>query len=120
VIEIDFDRLMDATQTVIQLKAGQTVSADDVADIQYAFGCERQHEDDAVEAYTKGYAHGVLAAGGADKARLMEQVDALKGRLAVERALNTHRDRLAALPADTQPGISALRGNETQGTRHDR
>jgi len=98
ITEIDFDRLMEATQTVIRLKAGAVLSAEDVADIQYAFECERQHEDDAVDAYSKGYSHGVLVAGGADKACLMETVEALKTQLAVANALNRYWQ--ATTPAD--------------------
>ena len=86
--EIDFDRLMDATQTVIQLKPGVTLSPEQVAEIQYAFDCERQHEDDAVDAFHNGYLHGLRTAAGADKAALIEKIDALQTSLATEKALS--------------------------------
>lgn len=102
-VEIDFDRLMDATQTVIQLKAGDVLTAEQVAEIHYAFDCERQHEDDAVDAYSKGYAHGVYAGAGADKAALMEKLETLETRLAVVKAMDRFWEK-AATSTDTRPG----------------
>lgn len=93
--EIDFDRYMDATQTVIQLKPGVTLTAEQVAEIQYAFDCERQHEDDAVDAFHNGYLHGLRKAAGADVAALLEKIDALNNALAVEKALSRYRESAA-------------------------
>lgn len=85
---IDFDRFMEATQTVITLKPGITLTPEQVTEIQYAFECERQHEDDAVDAFHKGYLHGLRTAAGAEMAALIEKIDGLRMALATEKALS--------------------------------
>lgn len=92
-IEIDFDRLMDATQEVLQLKPGMVLTADQVAEIHYAFDCARQDEEDAVDAFHRGYLHGRQEGAGADKAALMEKLSAAQTRLAVVKAMDRYLEK---------------------------
>lgn len=97
-VEIDFDRFMDGYQAVLQLKPGTVVTPEIVGEIQYAFECQRQGEEDTVDAFHRGYLHGLEKGAGSDKAALIEKLEELQGLLAVQKALNKHWCEVSALP----------------------
>lgn len=89
--EAEFDRFMEAYQTVLQLKAGTVLTPEMVSEIQFAFEYERRDQEDKVDVYHNGYRHGLAVAAGADGAALIEKVDDLRTRLHVHEILEKHR-----------------------------
>lgn len=85
--EDEFERYMDAAQTTLQLKAGQTLTQEQVDEIQFASEYERRDHEHQIDVFHKGYEAGRLNAVGATKAALLEQVDLLKTELAVTKGL---------------------------------
>lgn len=88
-LEAEFERFMDATQTVIQLKPGQ-LTAEQVAEIQFAFEYERRDQEDKVDVFHRGYKHGIERTAGTDKAALIEKIDDLQSELRTVKALNRY------------------------------
>lgn len=85
--DAEWEYFMDATQTILHLKAGQVLTAEQVAEILFVGEYERRDHEHAIDVFHKGYEAGRLAAAGAKRAKLLEQIDALKSRLAVAEGL---------------------------------
>lgn len=104
-MDADFERFMEGYQDVLTLAAGQTLTAEQAADIQFAFEFQRKQEEDVVDAFHRGYQHGLEVGAGADAAALVEKVDSLQSELAAARALDRYWK--AAEVDREQPGTSA-------------
>jgi len=85
--ESDFERLMDDLQVIYRMKAGDTVSQDDVDALNRLDSYWRENEESAVDAHHKGWQAGLLHGGGADVQELQNKLDTSWGELATERAM---------------------------------
>ena len=83
----EFERFMDATQTVLQLKPGQTLTQEQVAEIQFVSEYERRDHEHSIDVFHKGFEVGRLSAADAETVALLEKIDALKTKLAVAEGL---------------------------------
>ena len=86
--EDDFDRFMDALQTVIKLEAGQTLLQSQVDDIKFVERWYSDQDEKATEAYSRGFEDGRANAAGAEMAEVLSRLDAARSDLAVEKALS--------------------------------
>ncbi len=85
--DAEWDAFMDAHQTVIQLKANQTITASDLEDIQLVVGRYEENDEHATEAYDRGYQDGRDNAGGKEMGDLLRKLDRLRSDLATEKGL---------------------------------
>jgi hypothetical protein len=83
----EFERFMDATQTVITLKAGQVLTQEQVAEIQFVSEYERRDHEHSIDVFHKGFEAGRLSAADEETVALLEKIDALKTKLAVAEGL---------------------------------
>lgn len=86
----DFNRLMDATQTLIQLKAGDVLTQAMIDDLHLVDQDHRESFERTTDAFHKGYQAGLKRGAGADTAKLIEERDDARSREAVARALLNH------------------------------
>lgn len=77
----------EAIVTILALKPGQTVSAEQVASIQFFEDYTRRNEDTAIETFHRGYERGMEHAAGAEAAKLIEERDGFKNKAMTERLL---------------------------------
>jgi hypothetical protein len=82
-----FDRLMDATQTLIQLKVGDVLTQEMIDDLHLVDEDHRESFERAVDAFHKGYEAGLLRGAGADTAKLIAERDEARDEAAISRAL---------------------------------
>lgn len=88
-IEDAFDRLMDATQTLIQLQPGDVLTQEMIDDLHLVDSDHRQDFERASEAFHRGYEAGLRRGGGADTAKLIEERDEARGRASVANAISS-------------------------------
>lgn len=86
-IDADFDRLMDATQTLIQLKPGDVMTQEMIDDLHLVDKDHRESFERATDAFHKGYQAGLERGAGADTAKLIDERDAARDEAAILRAL---------------------------------
>ena len=82
-----FDRLMDATQTLIQLKVGDVITQEMIDDLNLVDQDHRDSFERATDAFHKGYQAGLERGAGADVAKLIEERDEARDNAAISRAL---------------------------------
>lgn len=85
--EAEWEAFMDASQTVIQLKAGQTLTQDDVDALRFAGEFERREEERAIDAFHRGRQIGIEEAAGKDAAALHDKISGLVSEVATQRAM---------------------------------
>ena len=85
--DAEWEYFMDATQTVLALKVGQVLTQEQVDEIQFVSEYERRDHEHAIDVFHNGYQAGIAASLGKTEAGLLEQVEALKGELAVSKSL---------------------------------
>lgn len=85
--EDDFDQLMDDMQVLITMRAGQTVTQDDVDALNRLDKHYRDNEESATDAFHEGRQQGLLEAGGADLVAIKNKYDEQFTELAARRAL---------------------------------
>lgn len=93
--EEDFDRLMDATQTLLQLKVGDVLTQQMIDDLHLVDKDHREESERAIDAFAKGYEAGLERGAGADTAKLIEERDSARNAAAVANALSSYRAHTA-------------------------
>lgn len=83
----DFDKLMDAMQTLIQLKPGDVLTEEMIADLHLVDQHNREDQERATDAFHRGYECGLERGASADTAKLIEERDDARDEAAVARAL---------------------------------
>lgn len=83
----DFDQLMDDSQVIYGMQAGDIVSQADVDALNRLDTHWRKNADDAVAAYAEGIKTGWQMAGGAEVAELLEKLDQSEIELTTQRAM---------------------------------
>lgn len=119
-----FNRLMDAHQTIIRLKAGNVLTQEMVDDILLVERDYRENDERNTDAFHKGYEAGLERGSNADTAKLIEERDEARDRAMIAERVNRARDSIQVksmverflswkLPANFNPdnGISATRPN---------
>lgn len=91
--EAAWEALMDAMQVVITLKAGQVLTQADVDAVHLVDAYNREDQERAIDVFNTGFQRGMEAGGGADKADLINKLDAARSGLAVEKALGKFNDQ---------------------------
>lgn len=95
-----FERLMDAHQTLIQLKVGDVVTQQIIDDLLLIDADYRENDERNTDAFHRGYEAGLQRGAGADTAKLIEERDNARASAAVANALRTsgeyHAFRTAA------------------------
>lgn len=91
--EEEFDALMDAISTVYGLRAGHTLTQDDVDAISLYDANSRANEEGLTDTFHRGYQDGLRHAGGADVQTLSNRLDEKVSELGAERALRAHERR---------------------------
>ena len=93
--EAAFDRLMDATQTLIQLKPGDVLTEEMIADLHLVDEDHRKDFERASEAFHRGYQAGLERGAGADTAKLIEERDDARMRVQIVHATSSAAERWA-------------------------
>ena len=88
--DAEFNRLMDATQTLIQLKPGDVLTQEMIDDLHLVDADHREQFERATDAFHKGYQAGLERGAGADTAKLIEERDEARSSAAIARALLDH------------------------------
>ena len=120
--EADFDRLMDAMQTLIQLKPGDVLTQEMINDLHLVDRHNREDQERATDAFSRGYDAGLARAAGADTAKLIEERDNARDEAAIARGLrDVFRDPEAveALVAHNDAMRSAYQVAARAGERTD-
>jgi hypothetical protein len=91
--EREFDRLMDAMQTLIQLKPGDVLTQELIDDLHLVDKHNREDQERATDAFSRGYDCGLERGAGADTAKLIEDRDAARARVSIVNALSSARER---------------------------
>lgn len=84
----DFNKLMDATQTLIQLEPGDVLTEEMIADLHLVDADHRESFERATDAFHKGYEAGLERGAGADTAKLIEERDDARSEAMIAKALN--------------------------------
>jgi hypothetical protein len=82
-----FAALMDDMQVLYGMRAGQTVTQDDVDALNRLDKHWRDNEEDATEAFNEGRQQGLLEAGGADLVALKNKLDEQWAQTATDKVL---------------------------------
>jgi hypothetical protein len=90
-----FERLMDATQTLIQLKVGDVLTQEMIDDLHLVDKDHRSEYERAIDTFHRGYAYGLERGGGADTAKLIEERDSARSSASIANALSSARSRAA-------------------------
>lgn len=93
--DADFNRLMDAIQTLIQLKPGDVLTQEMIDDLHLVDADHREDFERATEAFHRGYQAGLERGGGADTAKLIEERDDARMRVQVVNATSSAAERWA-------------------------
>jgi hypothetical protein len=93
--DADFNRLMDATQTLIQLKPGDVLTQEMIDDLNLVDADHRESFERATDAFHKGYEAGLERGAGADTAKMIEERDEARGQASVIRAVSSAAERWA-------------------------
>lgn len=91
--EREFERLMDAIQTLIQLQPGDVLTQEMIDDLQFVDKHNREDQERAIDAFSRGYDCGLERGAGADTAKLIEDCDAARSRVSIVNALSSARER---------------------------
>jgi hypothetical protein len=91
--EEDFNRLMDAMQTLIQLKPGDVLTQEMIDELHLVDKYNREEAERATDAFHRGYECGLERGGGADTAKLIEERDEARGRAQVANAISDHAEQ---------------------------
>lgn len=83
----DFDRLMDAHQTLIQLRPGDVLTQEMIDDLLLVESDYRHNDERNTDAFHKGYQVGLERASSADTAKLIEDRDEARAEAQLLRAL---------------------------------
>ncbi len=95
---------MEATQTVLHLKAGHTLTQADVDAILFVGEYERRDQERQVDCFHRGWQMGLLDSAGKTKAGLVEKGAALESQVAVEKALGLfYQGRIKQLAEALKP-----------------
>lgn len=89
----------DAYFRVYAWAAGRILSDDDVADLQRVLADHNDALGEAAQAFGHGYDEAMTKVDRADVASLVKDVDALKGKIAIEKALRVMAERRFAICA---------------------
>jgi hypothetical protein len=92
--DANFDRLMDATQTLIQLKVGDVLTQEMIDDLNLVDANHREDYERATDAFHRGYEAGLVRGAGADTARLIEERDEARTQAVVARALGVGAEQI--------------------------
>lgn len=93
--EDNFDQLMDDMQVLYTLRAGQTVSQEDVDALNRLDEHWREDGERVLDAYHRGWKDGMSRAGGTNLLELQERLDHLRNERAADRGV--HRMQMADL-----------------------
>lgn len=85
----EFERVMDATQTLILLRAGEPLTQEQVDDLHLLDEFNRRDEERSVDAFHRGYQAGLERGGGADVAKLIEERDSARNWRSVANAMSS-------------------------------
>jgi hypothetical protein len=94
-IDTEFERLMNAEQTLIQLEAGQVLTQQMVDDLRLLDKNHRDDFDRSIDAFDKGYQVGLERGSGADTAKLIQDRDKARNRAAIANAMRSAGERHA-------------------------
>lgn len=86
--DAEWEAFMEATQTVLTLKAGQTLTQEDIDQILFVGEYERRDEERQIDCFHRGYQLGLHEGGGSEVADLIERVSDLRTSLVVANALS--------------------------------
>lgn len=84
-----FNRLMDAHQTLIQLKPGDVLSQEMIDDLLLVESDYRENDERNTDAFHKGYEVGLERGSNADTAKLIEERDAARSGASIANAIRT-------------------------------
>jgi hypothetical protein len=84
-----FERLMDAHQTLIQLKVGDVVTQQTLDDLLLIDADYRENDERNTDAFHRGYDVGLTRGAGADTAKLIEERDSARISASLANALRT-------------------------------
>lgn len=85
--EDDFERVMDAMQTLMHLEPGHVLTAEEIEGLRLLDAHNREDAERAQDAFSKGYDCGLARGAGADTAKLIEERDDARTRVSVMAAL---------------------------------
>lgn len=95
----EFERLMDAHQTLIRLKVGDTVTQEVLDHLLLIESDYRENDERNTDAFHRGYEAGLARGAGADTAKLIEERDTARTRASIANALRTSGEYHAFLNA---------------------
>jgi hypothetical protein len=116
----DFDRLMDAMQTLIQLKPGDVLTEEMIADLHLVDQHNREDQERATDAFSKGYDAGLARGAGADTAKLIEERDEARTRVSIVNATSSAGERWAFIKGAQMCREMMARFVEQGGTETER
>lgn len=93
--DADFDRLMDAHQTLIRLKVGDVVTQEMIDDLLLIDSDYRENDERCTGAFHKGYENGLKRGSNAETAKLIEERDSARCRASISNALRTAAEHWA-------------------------
>jgi len=93
--DADFNRLMDATQTLIQLKVGDVLTQEMIDDLNLVDSDHRESFERATDAFHRGYEAGLARGASADTAKLIEERDEARMRTQILEAIAKARGEAA-------------------------
>jgi hypothetical protein len=92
-IDLAFNRLMDATQTLIQLKPGAVLTQEMIDDLHLVDKEHREEFERATDAFHRGYEWGLERGGGADTAKLIEERDDARMKAQIAQSMSAWAGR---------------------------
>jgi len=96
------------------LKPGHVLTEDECWAIEYTRQQADEVENNAVDAFDQGRKHGMVSVAGKTDASMFEELELLRSKLAVERALCRHYMKLAGLTSSDDGPVSPA-GYEAEG-----
>jgi len=93
--EDNFDRVMDAMQTLMRLEPGHVLTAEEIEGLRLLDKSNREDAERAQDAFNNGYECGLARGAGADTAKLIEERDAARTRVSVMAACSAFTERNA-------------------------
>lgn len=93
--EADFDRIMDATQTLMHLEPGHVLTAEEIDGLRLLDASNREDAERAQDAFSSGYDCGLKRAAGVDGAKLIEERDDARTHVSLSAATSAFSERHA-------------------------
>ncbi len=90
--DIAFNNLMESISSVYSLRVGHTLTQNDYDAIQNFDKHYRSQEDNAIEAFHRGYTQGLREGGSADIEKMQERLDGKQVQLSVEKAMRHYTE----------------------------